>query len=161
MNSTLAFSAVAPLTFESRSEEDTLAIGGQIATRISGGEIILLSGELGAGKTLLARGIARALGVPDKEINSPSFTLVNRYTRGDGGNGGKYVIYHIDLYRLEGGIKAAFAVDLQELMLDEKAVLLIEWPERLEEYPLPDEKVWRIRIDNKDNDHRTILLLAN
>ncbi|MGH9898942.1 MAG: tRNA (adenosine(37)-N6)-threonylcarbamoyltransferase complex ATPase subunit type 1 TsaE [Pyrinomonadaceae bacterium] len=146
------------ITFQSLSEEETLAIGEQIATRISGGEIILLSGALGAGKTLLVKGIARALGVPAEEVNSPSFTLVNRYEGVNRYNGARQIIYHIDLYRLEAGIKAVFAVDLAGLMSEESVVLLIEWPERLENYPLPTEKVWRIRIDSDVFNHRTIQL---
>jgi tRNA threonylcarbamoyladenosine biosynthesis protein TsaE len=78
--------------FISRSEQETFELGFDIGKQLSGGEIILLSGPLGAGKTLLVKGMAHALGVDEDDVSSPSFTLVNPYD-------GRLRLYHIDLYR--------------------------------------------------------------
>ena len=88
------------------NERETFDLGVRIGEQLSGGEIILLNGPLGAGKTLLVKGVARALGLDEEDVTSPSFTLVNLHQ-------GRLLLYHIDLYRLEEGASAAHAVDLQ------------------------------------------------
>lgn len=130
------------------SEGETFELGVRIGERLSGGEIILLDGPLGAGKTILVKGIARALGLDPEEITSPSFTLVNLHH-------GRLLLYHIDLYRLEEGAQAAHAVDLDEILTDEQAVVVIEWGERLGRYPLPPG-VWRIGITGDGDEPRKI-----
>lgn len=132
----------------SRSPEETQRLGAQFGSFLSGGEILLLSGELGAGKTLFVKGVAESFGVEEDEVTSPSFTLVNHYE-------GRLKLYHIDLYRLNEGAGAAHAVDLDELLTDERAVIVIEWAERMGAYPLP-EPVWRIRITGDGDDPRVI-----
>jgi tRNA threonylcarbamoyladenosine biosynthesis protein TsaE len=132
----------------SRSPEETQSLGKQFGSFLLGGEILLLSGELGAGKTLFAKGLAESLGIPEEEVTSPSFTLVNHYL-------GRLKLYHIDLYRLNEGAQAAHAVDLDELLMDESAVIIIEWAERMGPYPLP-EPVWRIRITGDGDEPRAI-----
>jgi tRNA threonylcarbamoyladenosine biosynthesis protein TsaE len=124
--------------FVSRSEQETFELGFDIGKQLSGGEIILLSGPLGAGKTLLVKGMAHALGVDEDDVSSPSFTLVNPYD-------GRLRLYHIDLYRLDEGVSAAHAVDLDELLSDEQAVIVIEWAERMGRYPLPPT-AWNISM---------------
>jgi tRNA threonylcarbamoyladenosine biosynthesis protein TsaE len=136
--------------YMTNSPDETFSLGVRIGETLTGGEVLLLSGALGAGKTLLARGIAEGLGVDPDEVTSPSFTLVNRYE-------GRLVIFHVDLYRLADGPEAAYAVDLDELLSDEKAVLLIEWGERLGNYPLPSETI-RIEIMGDGDDPRTITI---
>src|SRR5713226_8714735 len=118
----------------SESERETFKLGMRIGGQLAGGEILLLSGPLGAGKTILAKGIADALGIDKDEVTSPSFTLVNTHR-------GRLVLYHIDLYRLEEGDTAAHAVDLDELLREESAVVIIEWAERIRNYHLPAD-VW-------------------
>lgn len=135
-------------SYTTKSPEETFSLGVRIGERLIGGEVLLLSGELGAGKTVLARGIAEGLGTDPEEVTSPSFTLVNRYV-------GRLTIFHVDLYRLAHGPEAAYAVDLDQLLSDEKAVLLIEWGERLGKYPLPSETK-RIEITGDGDDPRTI-----
>ena len=132
----------------SHSPEETQSLGTQFGNFLRGGETILLSGPLGAGKTLFVKGLAKSLGIPEDEVTSPSFTLVNHYT-------GRLKLYHIDLYRLNEGASAAHAVDLDELLMDERAVIVIEWAERMGAYPLP-EPVWRIHIDGDGDEPRTI-----
>jgi tRNA threonylcarbamoyladenosine biosynthesis protein TsaE len=132
----------------SHSPAETQSLGARFGSTLRGGEIILLSGQLGAGKTLFAKGVAQSLGVDEDEVTSPSFTLVNHYT-------GRLKLYHIDLYRLNEGAQAAYAVDLDELLMDESAVIVIEWAERMGAYPLP-EPVWRIDITGDGDEQRTI-----
>jgi len=134
--------------FISRSEQETFELGFDIGKQLSGGEIILLSGPLGAGKTLLVKGMAHALGVDEDDVSSPSFTLVNPYD-------GRLRLYHIDLYRLDEGASAAHAVDLDELLSDEHAVIVIEWAERMGHYPLPPT-AWTISITGDGDAPRTI-----
>src|ERR1043165_770284 len=134
--------------FISCSEKETFELGFDIGNELSGGEIILLSGPLGAGKTLLVKGMAHALGVDEDDVSSPSFTLVNPYD-------GRLRLYHIDLYRLDEGASAAHAVDLDELLSDEHAVIVIEWAERMGHYPLPPS-AWTISITGDGDAPRTI-----
>src|ERR1051325_1852236 len=134
----LSASSIREGEFVSSSPEETFNYGYQLGSRLSGGEILLLSGPLGAGKTILVKGICAALGIDEEEVTSPSFTLVNPYS-------GRLQLYHIDLYRLDEGARAAHAVDLDELLSDERAVIVIEWAERMGNYHLPPN-VWRITL---------------
>jgi tRNA threonylcarbamoyladenosine biosynthesis protein TsaE len=134
--------------FVSSSPEETFNYGHRIGARLEGGEILLLSGPLGAGKTILVKGICAALGIDEEEVTSPSFTLVNPYA-------GRLQLYHIDLYRLDEGASAAHAVDLDELLADERAVIVIEWAERMGNYPLPGN-VWRIALSGDGDAQRHI-----
>lgn len=138
--------------FVSHSELETFAIGERLGQHLSGGEIILLRGPLGAGKTILVKGIARSLDLDDEEVTSPSFTLVNPHH-------GRLLLYHIDLYRLDEGAAAAHAVDLDEILTDEDAVVIIEWAERMGNYPLPSG-VWRIGISGDGDTPRKISISA-
>ena len=132
----------------SQNESETFDLGMRIGAGLSSGEIILLDGPLGAGKTVLVKGIARGLGIDEEEVTSPSFTLVNPHP-------GRLMLYHIDLYRLDEGASAAHAVDLDEILTDEKAVVVIEWAERLGHYPLPDN-ILSISITGDGEAPRTI-----
>lgn len=112
------------LRVKTASEEETSALGRLVGELLESPSLILLQGNLGAGKTVLARGIARGLGVPeDVPITSPTFTLMNHYQA-------RLDLYHFDLYRL------GEPEELIELGFDEFAhgsgVTLVEWPERLE-----------------------------
>ncbi len=131
----------------SNSPTETFEIGFRFGESLKGGEIILLHGELGAGKTLFTKGVVEALDFDSEEVTSPSFTLVNIYE-------GRLKIYHIDLYRLNEGA-AGYAVDLDELLTDERAVIIIEWAERLANFPLPPS-VFHVSISGDGDDARTI-----
>ena len=136
--------------FISNSPEQTFNFGHQLGARLEGAEILLLSGALGAGKTIFVKGICAALGIEEGDVTSPSFTLVNPYD-------GRLRLYHLDLYRLDEGASAAHAVDLDDLLADEKAVIVIEWAERMGNYPLPGN-VWRVSIKGDGDDPRRIVI---
>lgn len=136
--------------WQSCDAADTFALGKQIGSNLNGGEILLLDGPLGAGKTVFVKGVASALDVDPEEVTSPSFTLVNPYA-------GRFPLFHIDLYRLDEGAAAAHAVDLEELLTDERAVVVIEWAERLGIYPLP-ANVWRIAITGDGEAVRSVFI---
>lgn len=104
------------------SDEETFELGQQIGEQLESRAIFLLSGDLGAGKTVFAKGIAAGLGIDPVEVTSPTFTLINEYE-------GRLPLYHIDLYRLETG--ACQELGLEELLEEKKSVVLIEWAERL------------------------------
>ncbi len=109
----------------SKAPEETFAFGERLGRSLSGGEIILLYGGLGAGKTLLTKGILNSLDFDVDEVTSPSFTLVNLYKTAS------FDVYHIDLWRLDAVGDAAAAVGLGEILEDENAVAIIEWADRL------------------------------
>ena len=131
--------------YRTASEAETIALGEQLAGRFPPGSVVLLIGNLGAGKTTLAKGIINGLGagVPD-EVSSPTFTLIHEY------GGGR--AYHIDLYRLEEAREAA-TLGLEELF-DSGAIVLIEWGERFPEL-LPARRI-EIRLRAAGGDEREI-----
>ena len=134
--------------WQSDDARTTFNLGRQIGAQLTGGEILLLNGPLGAGKTVFVKGIAAGLDFDPEEVTSPSFTLVNPYA-------GRLPIFHIDLYRLDEGVSAAHAVDLEELLNNELAVVVIEWAERMGNYPLPSN-VWHITISGDGDGLRKI-----
>jgi tRNA threonylcarbamoyladenosine biosynthesis protein TsaE len=131
------------------SADETFRLGQKLGSELAGGEVLLLSGALGAGKTVFVKGIASALGLRPEEVTSPSFTLVNPYQRG------RLYLYHIDLYRLDEGPKAAHAVDLEELLAQQQAVIVIEWADRLQNYKLP-AATWRITLSGVGDQPRRV-----
>ncbi len=132
----------------SHSPRDTFKLGQEIGAQLTGGEILLLDGPLGAGKTVFVKGLASALEIDPDEVTSPSFTLVNPYQ-------GRLPVFHIDLYRLDEGASAAHAVDLEEVLSNERAVIVMEWAHRLGQYRLP-ANIWRIDISGDGDEIRTI-----
>ena len=136
--------------YQTSDAAETFALGKQIGAQLNGGEVLLLNGPLGAGKTVFVKGLAAALDIDPEEVTSPSFTLVNPYV-------GRLPLFHIDLYRLDEGAAAANAVDLEELLTDGRAVIVIEWAERLKNYPLTVD-AWRIDISGDGEAARIILI---
>jgi tRNA threonylcarbamoyladenosine biosynthesis protein TsaE len=110
------------VTHTSTSETQTREIAAALAATLKAGDVLLLSGDLGAGKTAFVRGLADGLHINTDEVTSPTFTLVHEY------HGGRLPLVHVDLYRLN-------SADLDEIGLDEdvaaRGVIAIEWSERL------------------------------
>lgn len=113
-------------TVFSLSEKETFELGRTLGRRCEGGELILLDGELGLGKTVLARGIAAGLGIEPETVSSPSFTLIQEYT------GGRVDMFHVDLYRIDGPEQMA-TLGVEEV-LDSGRVVVVEWGEKLPAY---------------------------
>lgn len=134
--------------WHTRAESETFQLGERLGACLTGGEVLLLHGTLGAGKTILVKGIAAALGYDARAVTSPTFTLVNHYA-------GRLIVYHLDLYRLNDGFAAAHAVDLEELLSDERHVVIIEWATRIRDYPLP-ASTWDVTIDVVSDTERVI-----
>jgi tRNA threonylcarbamoyladenosine biosynthesis protein TsaE len=127
------------------SEAETASIAEALAGRFRGGEVVLLSGELGAGKTTFVKGLARGVGAESEEVASPTFVLLTSYP-------GRLTLHHADLYRLAGD------GDDQALGLEElpgaKGVLAVEWAERLSFLPWPC--VFRVSLVHAGGDARRI-----
>jgi tRNA threonylcarbamoyladenosine biosynthesis protein TsaE len=127
------------------SAEETEGVAERLAQGFRGGEVVLLSGELGAGKTTFVRGLARGLGADAEEVASPTFVLLTRYP-------GRLVLHHADLYRLHG------TGDERELGLEELpgagGVLAVEWSERLAR--LPWARAWRVTLEHAGGDARRV-----
>ena len=137
--------------FVCQTPQDTFDLGERLGALLTGGEIILLNGGLGAGKTLFTKGILHALDFDVNEVTSPSFTLVNLYRA-------KFDVYHVDFWRLDDVEDVAGAVGLDEILEDETAVVIAEWSERLRETTFAN-KVVRISMEGDGDDARTITII--
>lgn len=131
-------------TILTNSETETSAVGRELAATLGAGAIVLLQGDLGAGKTAFVRGIAEGLGIAPADVSSPTFTLVQEH------RGGRLPLYHVDLYRLQ-------AIEVDDIGLDEMTlaggVTAIEWPERL---PRPFAGATTVHLEHRDGDQRLI-----
>jgi len=123
--------------YRTESEEETIALGEKLAAALPAKAVVLLIGQLGAGKTTLTKGIVKGLGaaLPD-DVSSPTFTLIHEYIPLPHGRGS--VVYHIDLYRLDTAAQVA-TLGLDEIF-DRRAVVLIEWGERFPEL-MPQDRI--------------------
>jgi tRNA threonylcarbamoyladenosine biosynthesis protein TsaE len=135
-------------TIFTQSEEETIALGQALAAELPAHIAVLLIGNLGAGKTTLAKGIVKGLGAaqPD-EVSSPTFTLIHEYSPS---------VYHIDLYRLDRPEQVA-TLGLDEIF-ERQAVVLVEWGERFPEL-MPEERV-EIRLRAVGDNEREIIILS-
>ncbi len=129
-----------------RSEAETAAVGRSLAGALPSGSIVLLSGDLGAGKTAFVRGLAEGLGIDPLEVSSPTFTLIQEY------RGGRLPLHHVDLYRLA-------SIEVDDLGLDEMTleagITAIEWPDRL---PRPFASAVLVSITHEEGDTRSITI---
>jgi tRNA threonylcarbamoyladenosine biosynthesis protein TsaE len=135
--------------FHTNSEEETIALGESLAAELPARAVVLLIGNLGAGKTTLAKGIVKGLGAAQpEEVSSPTFTLIHEYSPS---------VYHIDLYRLDQPAQIA-TLGLDEIF-DRHAVVLIEWGERFPQL-MPENRI-EIQLRTTGDDSREIEILES
>jgi len=131
----------------SNSEQETRSIASALARDLAMGTVLLLSGDLGAGKTAFVRGLAEGLGIDPDEVTSPTFTLVHEY------RGGRVPLIHVDLYRLD-------RADLDEIGLDQDlaatGIIAVEWSERLSRR-IPEATM--VNITDRGGDSRDIEII--
>ena len=132
----------------SATPEETRRIGRSLARRLAPGDLVLIEGELGVGKTEFVKGIAAGLGLDPEDVSSPSFALVHEY----GPPGQPPLLVHGDLYRVFAGASIA------DLGLDERkgAILAVEWPRP----PLTERPAWRVSIALGEGGARMITITA-
>lgn len=125
--------------YESHSPEETRSLGERLGAALAAGDVVLLSGELGAGKTVFVQGLARGLGF-EGAVSSKSFVLMGQYT-------GRVTLYHADLYRLDA------PEEVEDLALEEIAAdgaLVVEWPERAWDVLPPEHLLVRFEVSRDD-----------
>lgn len=128
------------------SEEETSTIGRSLGQQIQAGSVVLLIGDLGAGKTAFVRGLAQGLGIDPLEVSSPTFTLIQEY------RGGRLPLHHVDLYRLSP--PEVDDLGLEEMTLG-PGITAIEWPDRL---PMSFDGAILVRIAHGEGNTRTITI---
>jgi tRNA threonylcarbamoyladenosine biosynthesis protein TsaE len=133
--------------FVTRSAEETFDLAYRIGEAINEPAVFLLQGDLGAGKTVFAKGIGAGLDIDPAEVNSPTFTIVNRHE-------GRMRFYHLDLYRIAGGANEVYDLGLEEILAEPGAVAVIEWPERLGAFAVPN--AYRVVITDLGMDDRRL-----
>ena len=133
-------------TFTTHSESETAAVGRDLGMTLDAESVVLLSGDLGAGKTAFVRGLAEGLGASPADVSSPTFTLIQEY------RGGRLPLLHVDLYRLDD------PREIDDLGLDELGnggVLAIEWADKL---PRPPREAIHVTIAHVEENTRTITI---
>ncbi len=147
-----AILAIFEMEFTTHSAEETAALGRRLVEHLRPPKMVLLRGELGAGKTTLIKGIAEGFGAAEQEdVTSPTFTLIHEY-RGPGVN-----VYHIDLYRVDTP-RELMTLGIDDLFADD-AVLLIEWGDKFERFRR--ERDVEISIERTGENSRRILLTTD
>jgi tRNA threonylcarbamoyladenosine biosynthesis protein TsaE len=136
-------------TFQTHSAEETVELGRKLAAELKPGNVVLLRGDLGAGKTTLVKGIAEGFSAAKADrVTSPTFTLIHEY------RGPKVSLYHIDLYRIDTQ-RELDTLALDDLM-DAGSILLIEWGDKFERFAR--ERDVEIAIENEGEDQRTVVV---
>jgi tRNA threonylcarbamoyladenosine biosynthesis protein TsaE len=136
----------------SASPEETFEAGEELGRELEGGDVVLLTGGLGAGKTLFTKGVLNALEYDIDEVTSPSFTLVNLYRTE------RFDVYHIDLWRLDASPNPEEAVGLDEILEIDNAVAIIEWADRLNEPGISSHTI-EVLIKGAGDDPRDIQIV--
>jgi len=135
--------------FTTQSAEETFELAYQIGETITASTVFLLHGDLGAGKTVFAKGIAAGLDIDPAEVSSPTFTIINQYDA-------RMQFYHLDLYRIEGEADELRELGLEEMLNEPNAVVVIEWPERLGGFKIP--AAYEVNIRDLGGDARSVLI---
>jgi tRNA threonylcarbamoyladenosine biosynthesis protein TsaE len=130
------------LDIVSHSAAQTERLGARLAELLSSGDVVLLEGPLGGGKTLLTHGIAEGLGI-DEYVTSPSFTLINEYRPKD--TGARLPLFHIDLYRLGDVVREADGIGMDEY-LNGAGIAVVEWADRAPDIMPPEHLLVRMSI---------------
>ena len=134
-------------TIHTSSEEETSAVGERLGRELGPGDLVLLTGQLGAGKTAFVRGLARGIGASPREVSSPTFTLIQDYA------GSGVTLHHVDLYRLE-------PAEIGDLGLDELVsgndIAAVEWADRWNDWPAAATRVW---LEDAGGERRTIRIV--
>ncbi|MFV2071980.1 MAG: tRNA (adenosine(37)-N6)-threonylcarbamoyltransferase complex ATPase subunit type 1 TsaE [Thermoanaerobaculales bacterium] len=139
------------------SAEATEDLGQDLARRLRAGDLVLLEGELAAGKTTFARGVLRGLGGDPDEVSSPTFVLLQTY---DCSAWGITCLHHVDLYRLGDDLADLREVGLEEVLSDLRAAVVVEWPKGILATWLPDDaRTWRVVITAETDDARRIEII--
>ena len=139
------------LTWRSESPEQTRELGAALGRLLHAGELVALSGPLGAGKTQFVKGLALGLGVPaDEPVVSPTFVLVREYA-------GRLKLYHLDAYRLADALEL-YELGLAEMLADPAGVVALEWADRVPA-AVPDQ-AWRIEFTHAGPQARGLTILA-
>lgn len=144
-----------PLTteeFVTHSAEETFELAYRIGEGLSASAVFLLQGDLGAGKTVFAKGLAAGLEIDPADVNSPTFTLINKHA-------GRMTFYHLDLYRIAGQAGEIRELGLDEILSEENAVVVIEWPERLGNFEIP--QAFLVKISDLGLESRLISVVCN
>ena len=139
-------------SFVTHSPEETIELGRTLAARLRPPKLVLLRGDLGAGKTTMVKGIAEAFEAASRDdVTSPTFTLIHEY------RGAKVSVYHIDLYRIESERELA-TLGLDEILNDSANLVLIEWGERFPR--LVRERDMEVVIERVNDDERNIVVIS-
>ena len=140
------------IELETRSASETEALGERLARALPVPALVLLSGELGAGKTAFVRGMLRGLDAPpDVRVTSPTYVLLHSY------KGSRATLHHIDAYRLGGGAAEFEASGLMECFDDPNGIVCIEWPEKLSDLNWPLDRIL-VEIEHSEPTVRRIVL---
>jgi len=141
-------------SISSGSDGATEVSGRDFAARLLAGDVVLLEGDLAAGKTTFVRGLVEGLGGNGDAVSSPTFVLLQSY---DCASGDIAVVHHVDLYRLAEDVKDLREIGLEETLSDPAAIIAVEWPkDTLATWIPADARVWRVAITTEDDDSRLI-----
>lgn len=145
------------MQYKTTTAQETLDIGVQIAATLRGGDVVLLTGDLGAGKTTLTKGMLSHFGIDANSVVSPTFSLMQVYEIRDM----KYEvgrIVHVDTYRMESE-EELLEIGIEEYLGDEKTIVIVEWPEKIATL-LQNKKVVTVSLDHSGEDTREIVVTA-
>ncbi|NDD63150.1 MAG: tRNA (adenosine(37)-N6)-threonylcarbamoyltransferase complex ATPase subunit type 1 TsaE [Acidobacteria bacterium] len=137
--------------FRTNSADSTFELAADIGASISETTIFLLTGDLGVGKTVFAKGLAYGVGVDPDEVTSPTYTLVNQYE-------GRLRFYHLDLYRLTGSDEVR-ELGIEEILAGENSLIVIEWPDRMDCQQHPE--TYRVKIVDEGGESRRISIVKS